>query len=159
MPTRLAARKCPSSCTNTSTPSTNGNERIVINRRTSDLQFYPSRQLERTLARPLIDCTDLLERCHLDRRMHIHCSLDDLRNRREADPSLEKTRDRDFVGRVQHHGQAALRLERAIREAQAWKCVDVGRGELEPSGVSEIQRGKRSSPPRGVREPELNRQP
>src|SRR5436853_2149233 len=81
MPTRLAARKCPSSCTNTSTPSTNANERIVINRRTSDLQFYPARQLERTLARPLIDCTDLLECCHLDRRMRIHRLLDDLRNR------------------------------------------------------------------------------
>src|SRR5947208_14189607 len=94
MPTRLAARKCPSSCTNTSTPSTNANDRIVINRRTSDLQFYPARQLERTLARPLIDCTDLLERRHLDRQMRIHRSLDDLRNRREADPPLEKTRDR-----------------------------------------------------------------
>src|SRR2546427_3005431 len=150
MPTRLAARKCPSSCTNTSTPSTNANDRIVINRRTSDLQFYPARQLERTLARPLIDCTDLLESCHLDRRMRIHRLLDDLRNRREADPSLQKTRDRDFVGRVQHHGQAALRLERAIREAQARKRVHVGGGELEPSGVSEIQRRKRSGPALGV---------
>src|SRR5439155_8522463 len=106
MPTRFAARKCPSSCTNTSTPSTNANDRMVINLRPSDLQFYPARHVQRALARPLIDCTDLLECCHLGRRMRIHRPLDDLRNRREADSSLEKTCDRHFVRRVQYHGKA-----------------------------------------------------
>src|SRR3954466_6408450 len=98
MPTRLAARKCPSSWTKTRTPSTKANDRtVMINPRPSDLQFYPARDLERTLAGPAIDCTDLLERRHLGRRMHVHRPLDDLRNRRKCDPPVEKTSHRHLV--------------------------------------------------------------
>ena len=54
MPTRLAARKWPSSWTNTSTPSTKTNARTCQSRHgTSDLQFYPAGDLRRILARPL----------------------------------------------------------------------------------------------------------
>src|SRR5438045_2161199 len=122
MPTRLAARKCPSSCTKTSTPSTNANDRMVmINRRPSDLQFYRARYLERTLARPTIDCTDLLECRHLGRRMRIHRALDHLRNCGEPDFSLEEPRDRHLVCRIQHDRQTAFGLERAIGEPQTRK--------------------------------------
>ncbi len=88
-----------------------------------------------------------------------HRPLDHVRDRREAEPPLEKPRDRHFVRRVQHHRQAALRLERAIREPQARERVRVGRVEIEPPRPREIERRQRRRPPLRIRERVLDRQP
>src|SRR5258705_6313792 len=88
MPTRLAGRKCPSSCTNTSTPSTNANETRVVSTETSDFQFYPACNLERTLAGLAIDRPHRGERRHLGGAMGFERSLDDLRNRHEAETAV-----------------------------------------------------------------------
>src|SRR5579863_8181816 len=106
MPTRLAARKWPSSCTNTSTPSTNANDRSVVNCETSDLQFYPAGDFLRIFARPAIDGPDLDQRRHLGRLMGFHRSLDDLRDRGESEPAFQESRDGHLIGRIEHDGQA-----------------------------------------------------
>src|SRR2546425_5659509 len=108
MPTRFAARKCPSSCTNTSTPSTNANDKTVINPDPSDLQFYPARHLESTLARPVVHRSHLRQRRHLRRTMRVHGPFDDEGNRRETDASVEEPPDRHFIRRVQHDRQTPL---------------------------------------------------
>ena len=54
IPTRLAARKWPSSWMNTFTPSTKMNARAVITLRTSSFQLYPAGRLQRILAGPLV---------------------------------------------------------------------------------------------------------
>ena len=89
------------------------------NQQTSDLQFYPAGDSQRTLARPSVDRADRCKRRHLSRPMRVHRLLDDLRNRRETPMRpVEKPRHRDFVGRIQHDRQAALGLERAVGQAQ-----------------------------------------
>src|SRR5215467_7804922 len=102
MPTRFAARKWPSSWTNTRTPSTNANDRIVITSGSSDLQFYPARLVHGTAARPFVDLADLSQRRHRRRAMRLHHALDDARNRGKPDPAVEKPRHGDFVRRVEH---------------------------------------------------------
>src|SRR2546428_243458 len=121
MPTRFAARKCPSSWTNTRTPRTNANDKTVIKPGPSDLQFYPARHLERILTRPVVHRADLRQSGHLRGTMRVHGPFDDDRNRREADAAVEEPRDRHFIRRVQHDRQAALRLEGSVRQAQARK--------------------------------------
>src|SRR5690348_2165095 len=125
MPIHLAARKCPSSCTKTSTPSTKTNDKTVIKPATSDLQFYRARHLERIRARTLVGRAHLRQRRHLGRFMRVHGPLDDLRNRHEADPPLEEPRDGDLVRSVEDHRQTPLRLERAVSQTQARKRVRV----------------------------------
>src|SRR5215467_2431319 len=85
MPTRFAARKCPSSCTNTSTPSTNTNDRTYVayvSTKPSDLQFYPAGQLQRILTGPLIHFAHTCKRVDLDRHVRVHRVFDDTRDRR-----------------------------------------------------------------------------
>src|SRR5882672_6216771 len=130
MPTRFAATKWPSSWTNTSTPRTKANEISVV---ITDI------------IRPLI-LLRAPRRAHApaptdraSRAMRVHRALDHLGDRRKGQPPLEKTRHRDFVRGVQHDGQAALRPERPIRQAQARERVRVGRGELERAGRREIE--------------------
>src|SRR5438094_5658058 len=139
MPTRFAARKCPSSWTNTRTPSTNANDKTVIKAGPSDFQFYPARHLERILARPVVHRAHLCQSGHLRRTMRVHGPFDDDRNRRETDAAVEEPRDRHFIRRVQHDWQAALRLERAIRQTQTGKGLRVRRTELEPARARQIQ--------------------
>src|SRR6186997_2073199 len=85
MPTRLAARKCPSSCTNTRTPRTKPNERRVINvpdtNRTSDLQLYSVGNRLCTVPGGAIDLSDRVNRCHIRWLMRVHRFLDDMCNR------------------------------------------------------------------------------
>src|SRR2546426_8025895 len=133
MPTRFTARKCPSSWTNTRTPRTKANDKTVIKPGPSDLQFYPARHLERILTRPVVHRAHLRQRGHLRRPMRVHGPFDDDRNRGEADASVEEPRDRHLIRGVQHDRQAALRLERAVRQAQARKRLRVRRIELEPA--------------------------
>src|SRR5207249_5998263 len=97
MPTRLEARKCPSSCTNTSTPSTKANDTRVISTKSSDLQFYPARRLGGIVMRPLVDGAHFCQRVDLARPVRIHRPLDHHWNRREADAPLEKPRE---IGRA-----------------------------------------------------------
>ena len=80
MPTRLAARKWPSSWTNTSTPSTNTNARSV-DHATEPQTFNstPRADLLRILAGPLVDSANRAKRRHLGRAMRVHRPLDDLR--------------------------------------------------------------------------------
>src|SRR6266571_635003 len=106
MPTRLAARKCPSSCTKTSTPSTNAKESNVINKKTSDPQFYLdlAGDLPRILASPLVCRPDGAKSGHFCRPMHIHGPLDDSGDRSEREPAFEKTRDGDLVRGVEYDG-------------------------------------------------------
>src|ERR1700681_3800785 len=111
MPTRFAARKWPSSCTKTSTPRTNANARIVVKPTSSDLQFYSASDLLRTSAGPSVHGPHRGEGRHLSRLMRVHGALDDLGNRHEPDPSLEKEGNRDLVGRVQHDRPAISHLE------------------------------------------------
>src|SRR5438034_11477624 len=80
MPTRFAARKCPSSWTNTRTPRTNANDKTVIKPGPSDLQFYPARHLESILTRPVVHRAHLRQRGHLRRPMRVHGPVDDDRN-------------------------------------------------------------------------------
>src|SRR5437868_5914231 len=117
MPTRLAARKCPSSCTKTRTPSTKANARIVCmvaNQQTSDFQFYPACNIERTFAGPPVHAPHGRERLHLDRPMRVHGSRDHQRDGREADAAVEEPRHRHFVGGIEDDGQAAPGLQCAI---------------------------------------------
>src|SRR2546422_4646547 len=90
MPTRLAARKCPSSCTNTSTPSTKANARSVVKLVTSDLQFYPAGDLLSALTSPAIHGADSPQRGYLCRSMRRHRALDHVGNHRECQAALEE---------------------------------------------------------------------
>src|SRR3954451_9233268 len=91
MPMRLAARKCPSSCTKTSTPSTNAKDSRVINEpdtetsdlQTSDLQLYPAGGVVCVLSSPRVHGPDLRQSAHLCRLVRIHRPLDDLRHSRK----------------------------------------------------------------------------
>src|ERR1700687_5740498 len=132
MPTRLAARKWPSSCTNTSTPSTNANDNSVCTCETSALQFYPPGDFLRVLARPEIDGMHLDQRRHFGHLMGLHRALDDVRDRGESEPPLQKSRDGDLVRGVEHDGQAPRGREGSIREPQAGKRVGGRQAELEP---------------------------
>src|SRR6267378_3262610 len=105
MPTRLAARKWPSSWTNTSTPSTNPNAsgicihvgsrssrtnakpESVIKAATSDFQFYCAGDLLRILTGPAVYGAHRRERRYLFRSMRLHRLLDDVRDRKKADAS------------------------------------------------------------------------
>src|SRR3989442_3733315 len=156
MPTRLAARKWPSSWTKTSTPSTKTNARMVI---TSDLQFYRAGDLLRILAGPGVHSAHRRQGRNLFRSMRLHRLLDDVRDRQEADTSVEESRDGDLVGGVQHDRQAACRLERAIRQAQTWERGGVRHLDLQWSRTCEVERGQRRRPALGIRERVLNRQP
>src|SRR5579864_4472878 len=149
MPTRLAARKWPSSCTNTSTPSTNANDSNVVTCETSDLQFYPAGDFLGVLTRPAVDGTHLGQGCHLGGLMGLHRPLDDVGDRGEAEPALQESRDRDLVRRVEHHGQAPLCREGAVREPQAGKRVGIRHAELEAPGPGEIQRRQPRAPALG----------
>src|SRR3954468_22353274 len=107
MPMRLAARKCPSSCTKTSTPSTNANDRTVINEpatETSDLQLYPASDIVRVPSSPRVDDPDLRQSAHLCRLVRVHRPLDHLRYCRERQCSIQETGHGHFVGCVQHDG-------------------------------------------------------
>src|SRR5437773_865310 len=177
MPTRFAARKWPSSWTNTSTPSTNANEsgicshcgsrsssaiakaEGVTNAATSDLQFYRARDLERILTGPLVNLAHGCKRRHLFRPMRRHRGFDDVRNRHEAEASVEKARDGNLVRGIQHDGQTARGLERAIRESKTRERFAIGHFEVEASRAREIERGQRRRPAIGIRERILNRQP
>src|SRR5438093_6308569 len=133
MPTRFAARKCPSSWTNTRTPRTNANDKTVIKPGPSDLQFYPARHLERILTRPVVHRAHLRQSGHFRRPMRAPGPFDDDRDRGEADASVEEPRDRHFIRRVPLDRQAARRRERAVRPAPARKRLRVRRIELEPA--------------------------
>src|SRR6202158_1411623 len=122
MPTRLAARKWPSSCTNTSTPSTNANDKSVCTCGTSDLQFYPPSDFQRILARPAIDGMHLDQRRHFGHLMGLHRALDDVRDRGESEPPLQKSRDGDLVRGVEHDGQAPRGRGGWIRAPEAGKA-------------------------------------
>src|SRR5579862_1725175 len=89
MPTRLAARKWPSSCTNTSTPRTKANDKIVMITGTSDLQFYPAGDIQRIVARPLVGRADIGQGGHRPGVVGIHRALDDLWDRGEPDAPVE----------------------------------------------------------------------
>src|ERR1019366_10006351 len=132
MPTRLAARKCPSSCTKTSTPSTNANDTTVITvfkTESSDLQFYPARHLASIVARPCVHRAYFGQRRHLGRDVRVHRALDHQGDRGETEVPVEKARDRYFVRPVEHDRQAPFGVERAICEPQARKGVGVRRVE------------------------------
>src|SRR3974390_385913 len=136
MPTYFAARKWPSSCTNTSTPSTNANDRSVTNALSSlssDLQFYPADDGLRLLAGPSVHASHFCNGARLDRRVQFQRAFDDVRDRRERDAPFEEPRDRDFVGRVEHDRQAALRLQSPVRQRQTRKRRRVRHVEGEPS--------------------------
>src|SRR5260221_5365096 len=140
MPTRLAARKWPSSCTNTSTPSTNANDRSVCTCETSDLQFYPPSDFLRILACPAIDGMYLDQRRHFGHLMGFHGALDDVRDRGESEPALQKSRHGDLVRGVEHDGQTPRGRQSPVRQPQTGKRVGVRHAELEPSGPGEIER-------------------
>src|SRR3954467_5257419 len=118
IPTRLAARKCPSSCTKISTPSTNAKDRSVVKPGTSDLQFYPAGDLQRIVPRPFVDGAHFCQRLHLERKMSVHRAFDDLCNIGKREAPLEKPRDRDLVRGIQHHRQTGRAGEGAKREPQ-----------------------------------------
>src|SRR5262245_12365089 len=147
MPTRLAARKWPSSWTNTSTPSTKANDKSVVKPRTSHLQLYPARHFTRETARPFVNGTHLLQSADLGRIVSVERRFDNVRNRGKRDLPIEEPRHRDLVGRVQDDRPAALGLERAIGQTKAGKGVDVGRRKVEPPGVCEVERGQPGRPP------------
>src|SRR6266446_7392082 len=159
MPTRLAARKWPSSCTNTSTPSTNANDRSVSTSETSDLQFYAPGDFLRILTRPAIDGMHLGQRRHFGRLMGLHRALDDVRDRGEAEPALQESLHGDLVRGVEHDGQAPRGHQGPIREPQAGKRVRVWHAELEPPRPGEIERRQPRAPALGVRKGVLDRQP
>src|SRR4249919_2901654 len=122
MPTRFAARKWPSSCTNTSTPSTNRNEiTVVTTGASSGFQLYPAGCFPRKLPGPLVHGAHGGDRGHLGRRVRIHGALDDLGDRRKAQAPLEKPRHGHLVGGVEHDGQAPVGIERTVRQTQAGK--------------------------------------
>ena len=75
-------------------------------------------------------------------------------------PSLEELRHRDFVGGVQHDRQAALRLERAIGQAQARETrrVSGGSNSSRPARARSSD-GSGAAQRSGIRERVLNRQP
>src|SRR5260370_11508670 len=110
MPTRLAARKCPSSWTNTRTPSTNANDKTVIKPLTSDLQFYPASYLESMLAGPHVHGAHFGECRHRRRPVSVHRALDDMRDRCETKAAFQKPGDRHLVSRDQHDRRASRRL-------------------------------------------------
>src|SRR5206468_11147426 len=138
MPTRFAARKWPSSCTNTSTPRTKANARRVVNPGTSDFQFYRARDLLRIIARPAIERAYLVEPAHLCRLVRIHRGFDDSWNRREANPPFQESFHGDLVRGIQHNREAALGRKRTVRQAETLKCIGVWRVKLEMSGTSQI---------------------
>src|SRR5262249_31445078 len=109
MPTRLAARKCPSSCTNTRTPRTKPNESRVINvpdtYKTSDFQFYRAGNRLCTLPGRAIDLPHLLDGSHFRRLMGAHRLLDDLCNRGKRQATCEKKCHSHFIGGVEHDWQ------------------------------------------------------
>ena len=86
-------------------------------------------------------------------------SLDDLGIAGNDRRPVEKQRDRDFVGGVQHDRQAALRSSARYARPRHGKRVGIGRFELEPSGAREIERRQRRRPALGIRERVLDRQP
>src|SRR5260221_8403338 len=139
MPTRLAARKWPSSCTNTSTPRTNANERIVVNPESSDFQFYPSGRLLGILASPAIDRPDRRQRPDLFRPVRVERQCNDVRNRGEADATLEEPRHRHLVGGVQHDRQAAFGVHRAVGQSQARERVGIRHIEVETPRARQIE--------------------
>src|SRR4051794_40987319 len=131
MPTRLAARKWPSSWTNTSTPRTNANDRSVIKTAALCLQFYRACDFVGLGACPPVDRPNLCQRIHLSRAVRIHAGANDLRNCGKRQPSLEKARDRNLVGRVEHDRQTPFLFERPVCQAKCREHRGIRHLELE----------------------------
>ena len=72
--------------------------------------------------------------------MRVHRLLDDAGDRGEAEPAFQKARHDDLVRRVQDDREAALGLERPVREPKTGKGVGVWRLEFKASGTREIER-------------------
>src|SRR6266542_4495782 len=159
IPIRLAARKWPSSCTNTRTPKTKANDKSVVKTQPSDFQLYPACEIPRKIARPLIDFPDRLQTLHLNRRMRIHRRLDNLRNAWKGYLAIEKPGNGDLVCGVQDDRQATFGSKRPVRQPQAGKPLVIGQLELEPAGACKIEHRQRRGPPIRIREGVLNRQP
>src|SRR5262245_30293990 len=99
MPTRVAAGKCASACTNTRTPRTKPNESTVSNvpdtSRTSDLQFYNARNRLCTVPGDSVDISNFTDGRHVRWLMRVHRLLDDVCNRGKRQAACEKKRDGD----------------------------------------------------------------
>src|SRR6185295_10409334 len=159
IPTRLAARKWPSSWTKTSTPSTNTNAsgicihcgsrssrtsaNGVIKTATSDFQFYCAGDLLRILACPPVNSAHGCKRRHLFRPMDRHRLFDDVGDREEADPPVEEPLDGNLVGRIQDDRQAACVLEGAVGQRQAGERGGVRHLELQAASARQIERRQR----------------
>src|SRR5262249_9771614 len=114
MPTRLAARKCPSSCTNTSTPRTNTKATIVVSvdkSGPSGIQFYRVGRLFGMLARPSIHCANLCKRAHFHNLVCVHRALNHEGDRGKRQSTFQESSHRDLVRRIQDNRQAGGQLE------------------------------------------------
>src|SRR6185437_2301970 len=132
-PMRRAIRKCPSSCTNTRTPSTNAKaSRVTTDGSSSStpgrhkgrpLQTPETRRFHRELrqqvagtgARPVVDGAHLRERPDSERLVRSHRFADQFRNGHEADLAIEERRDSNLVRRVQDNRQTRLTGQRLAR--------------------------------------------
>src|SRR5215203_5124997 len=122
IPIRLAAMKWPSSCTKTSTPSTNANDRMVISEpdtNTSDFQLYPADDLTSVIAGPLVNRSHLRKGAYLCRPMRIHGALDYAGDARERKRPVQESSHSDLIRGIEDHRKAVLAAQRPVRECQA----------------------------------------
>mgnify|MGYP003693724119 CR=1 FL=1 len=142
MPTRLAARKCPSSCTNTSTLSDKDKRQnrihaIILN--TSTLGLYLARHLGNTREpiRRLLTaesvCTSTTWWAFMVRSMTWGIDANPIR------PSKNLATATSFAA-LRTTGKAFFRPERLICQAQARKRIRVGHVEVEPTCARQIER-------------------
>ncbi len=111
------------------------------------------------LPRPLIDRSHVIQAGNRGRTapfVGLHRLPDDLGNRCEAQPGLQKLCHRHFVGGVQDNREPRIALERPKGERETGKPFRIRRFELQPARPRQVEPLEGSAPALRIRKRILN---
>src|SRR5215468_7178638 len=104
------------------------------------------------LPRPFIHAPYHLECGDILHVVRVHRLLNDARNRRKAELSVQKMFHGHFVGSIQHHGERAADAKSAVSEIETWKAITCRCVKIETRRPGEIENRKRwGRPSLGIR--------
>src|SRR6187455_1784675 len=94
------------------------------------------------LPRPLIHASYHLYGRHSLYIVRVHRRLYDARDGCKAEFTVQKALHRNFIGRIEHHGQGAAGSQRPIGEIEAWEAVACRGVKIEATALRQIEDGK-----------------